>query len=275
MSTGKRDRVVISCVTFDTVRVTDPLSKYNPDRIHLIHYCRGGSGDNVYQEFYETVCDQIHELPNGKGISIVEHNENVTDYNSMFRTVHGIIEYENGLGPTDIYVNISAGSTDYIAAASMASMMYDNTIPFTVRSKEYTVRGDMIRKCYYSSDGKPLGMTASVEEPRAVSKIRVQRPEKNNVLALRDVKELIEKDADTRASLMIYTLKTKGRWKRKYSEEELSEKRCSRYDLTYFHRDFMDGWISDGWIEKDEYQNKYRVTDKGLQVLSVFYTEMY
>ena len=228
---------------------------------------------SVYSEFFEEV---IKEIRGGIGNNpeIIEIVADVSNYSCMLNAVHSIIEKENGSRmPPDIYVNLSAGSSDYVAAASMVSMMYDNVIPFTVKTKSYTIGEEGIRKTYYSSDGKPIGMSKDVHDPCAISKINVPRPDKNLVLSLRIVSRLISENDRVRASKMIYELKKNGFWIRKYDERDLNEKSCPRNDLTYFHRDFMDRWMSNHWIEKDEFSNTYRLTSNGKRILEIFYND--
>lgn len=275
-NSGKRLKILVSCVTFETVKITDAASYYNPDRIYLIHYVSRKKPDSsrIYTEFYEEVVRKIVN-ETGKSVDdIIEIEKDVSDYSGMMSTVHWIVEKENANKVLpDIYVNVSAGSSDYVAAASMVSMMYENVIPFTVKTKRYTVDEDHLREYYYSSEGDPVGMAQEVFSPMAIPKISVPRPEKNLILALRTVSALIKNNNRVRASKMIYELKIKGLWLRKIDDKDLNEKSCPRNDLTYFHRDFMDKWIHHGWIEKDEYQNTYRVTDEGNRVLSIFYKE--
>ena len=279
MSSGKRIKVAIACVTFETVKITDAISYYQPDRVYLIHYVNASSGESagIYADFYREVVREIVNSSDRGVPEIIEVTEDVSDYSLMLSAVHSIIENENcGEVRPDIYINVSAGSSDFVAAASMVSMMYDNVIPFTVKTRSYTISHEKIRECYYSEDSRPVGMAKEVYKPVAMSKIKIHPPDRELVLALRCVNELLEIDERARASKMIYALKVKGYWMRRFDTEGLNEKSSPHNDLIYFRRDFMDRWISEGWVEKDEFHNIYRLTESGKRILDVFYpTKVY
>ena len=113
MASGKKDRIVISCVTFDVAKVVSPIVHYEASRVHLIHYVKS---DDIYQEFYDEVCARIsEEIPR---CEIVEHNAEVFDFAKMMNVVSRIMEdeIERAEIRPDIYVNVSAGTSEYSAA---------------------------------------------------------------------------------------------------------------------------------------------------------------
>ena len=107
----------------------------------------------VYSEFYDEVCNQIREK--SPKTEIVHHRSEydpevgyigftVFDFQSIMNEVLCIIESEKRdcEDLPQIFVNISAGTSEYSAASLMASMMhYDIARPFTVSAKEYAERG--------------------------------------------------------------------------------------------------------------------------------------
>ena len=229
---------------------------------------------NIYTEFYDETVRRISESTKIDLNNIIEVVRDVTDYSSMLQITHEIIESENKRSVLpDIYVNISAGSSDYVAAASMVSMMYDNVIPFTVKTKKYTVSEERLREYYFSEEGRPIGMAKSVFSPTAIPKIKVPLPEHTLVLSMRVISELIKENNRVRAAKMIFELKKRGLWLRKFDARDMNEKSCPRNDLTYFHRDFMDKWIENKWMIKDEFQNTYHLTAEGKRILDIFYRE--
>ena len=161
MVSGKKERVVISCVTFETVKISDPVKFYDATRAHLIHYIREGldpSRTAIYREFYDKVADTIRK--SGRDVEIIEHNEIVSDFTVMLRTILSIIDSEKRNGDCDIYVNISAGSSEYAAAATIASMMSKGVIPFSVGTDSFTISSDEdIRQVYYVNN-EPMGLTS-------------------------------------------------------------------------------------------------------------------
>ena len=144
MGSGKKNRIMIACVTFETTKITEPVKFYESNRVHIIHYVKDPHDpkSRVYVDFYEQVCKLI-EVDGSRTVEIVEHNEKVNDFTIMLRTVLNIIREEKDCSEDcDIYVNISSGSSEYAAASAIASMMNPGTIPFSVSTKEYTVQGE-------------------------------------------------------------------------------------------------------------------------------------
>ena len=47
MSSGRKDRVVIGCVTFETEKVVEPVKYYQADRAHIIHYVKQGDRNSA------------------------------------------------------------------------------------------------------------------------------------------------------------------------------------------------------------------------------------
>ena len=162
---------MIACVTFETVKITDPIKFYDIDKAHLIHYVKDPKSERgiVYQEFYDQVCRLIKE-DSDNVTEIKEHVEKVSQFLPMLKLVIKIIEDElTSDEPTDLYVNISAGTSEYTAAAVIASMMKPEVIPFSVGTERYTVEDyDDIRRAYYTDDMVPVGLTKTVFEPTLV-----------------------------------------------------------------------------------------------------------
>src|SRR5574344_475924 len=145
---GRKERVMIACVTFEVAKIVEPAVHYEATEIHLIHF-----GDKPpYSDFYTEVCNRIGEsLPSSK---IVEHIEPVYDFNRMMSTVLTVIQrVRKGHGDSaDIYVNVSAGTSEYSAASLMASMMMDGVISFNVPAERFQVEGPMVKDVYYDGD---------------------------------------------------------------------------------------------------------------------------
>ena len=261
MVSGKRRRVMIGCVTFETVKVSDPVVHYDTEHVHLIHYVRDpdSSSGKIYRDFYEETKSLI--LSQGER-TIYEHNCDVNSFPEMMREVTDILTKEYREFPnSDIFVNISAGSSEYVAAATIVSMMFKDTICFAVRSQGYTVPIEKIPEFYYK-DGKPVGLCEATYPPVIVPKINIPLPDEGLVRGLR-----IYVNSDHRARNVISELKKEGLWIR--SEE--SSTQLERYDSVYYHRDFVSKWIEEGWVTKDKYRNRYNLTDAGRRVLATFY----
>lgn len=273
MSSGKRDTVVIACVTFEVDKIVSPVLHYEASRIHLLN---SSTGNDVYAEFYKEVCDQICQK--SPKTEIIHHRSKydpdkgydgftVFDFQSVMNEVLCIIEMEKRdcSDPPQIFVNISAGTSEYSAASLMASMMhYDIVKPFTVSAKEYAVSPDKVREVYYR-DGRPVGQTVVSREPFSITSYPIEKPDENRVLALAILKEQIDA-GDTCAATMMKRL----------NEAKLFEDYDTGYndkpqqkDVMKYQRNFVDLWIKDGWIEKVS-KRKTRITAEGESILKVF-----
>lgn len=273
MSSGKRDTVIIACVTFEVDKIVSPVIHYEATRVHLLN---SSSGTDVYNEFYEEVCRQITER--SPKTEIVHHRSpydpekgyigfTVFDFQAVMNEVLCIIESErNGCEePPQIFVNISAGTSEYSAASLMASMMnYDLVKPFTVSAQEYAVPSDRIREVYYR-DGRPVGQTVRCNEPRSIMSYPMDKPNRERVLALAILKEQIA-IGDTCAATMIKRLNQAGLfddYKVRYNDKP------EQKDVMKYQRNFVDLWIRDEWIEKVS-KRKTRITAEGESILKVF-----
>ncbi len=271
MANGRKERIVISCVTFETVKISDPVRYYDATRAHLIHYIREGldeSRSRIYREFYDKVCDNIRN--SGRDVEIVEHNEVVSDFSKMLKTILSIIDTEQKKGECDIYVNISAGSSEYAAAATIASMMSKNVLPFSVGTKSFTISEEEDIKRTYYVDGVPIGLTSSTREPKVLPVYVIERPPEHLVRGLRLLNEEIGKKHSTSSAKMAPLLMEKGIWVR--GENVTAGREKQSYALNY-HRDFMKNWLELGWVEKDELRKKDVITKKGLNVINTFYLD--
>ncbi len=273
MVSGKKDRVVISCVTFEVAKIVEPVEYYEATRVHLLNTSSEGS---IYREFLDEVCRRIGEY--SKRTQIVRHitqwdgdsyDFKVSDFGSVMREVLCIIQGEieqHGENNVEIYVNISAGTSEYSAASLIASMMYhDQTIPFTVSTEEYTVSGDKVREVYFR-DGVPVGQALHCHDPKALSTYRIDKPDRDKVLALGVMRDQIEK-GDSCAAKMMQILNEKGLFE-DYSRKEYNNK-PEQKDIMRYQRNYIDFWLDNRWVEKQS-KRKYRVTELGEEVLSIF-----
>ena len=261
---------MIACVTFETFKVSNPIKYYETPIVHIIHYVRDINSESAkqYLLFYNRVCDLIRD--NNPNSQIIEHLEDVSDFQGMLRTIDSIIMEEYSLHPkSDIFINISAGTSEYVAAATISSMMFKDTIPIAVKTKKFTITGeDAIRDAYFKK-GLPIGMTEDTFDPSIISKISIQRPNENLVKGLKVLRDMYDNNPSARASEIIDCLKKEGVWFRNSSNAIKTDE--SRYDLVCYHRDFVDRWLKLGWVVKDEYRHKYFITQEGDRIISTFY----
>jgi len=267
MIAGRRERVVISCVTFETVKISDPIRLYEATKVHLIHYIENPDSEKgkVYQKFYDRVCELTREY--SKNILIIEHNAVVTDFKIMLKTAHNIINEEYKNDPhSDIFINISAGTSEYAAAAAIASMMFSNTIPFSVSTDEFQVKDLSI---YCDDNNNLVGLTKKIKDLKIIPKYSVDSPNKNLVLGLKIFDSFDKIEKSPKGPEMIQLLKNNKLWYRGSFSEE-SQKRS---EAVYYYRDFVKSWMLEEWIYKDKHTKKYHLTDKGKTVLNTFYCD--
>lgn len=274
MVSGKRDRVVISCVTFEVAKIVDPIEYYEATRVHLLSTSKEG---DIYREFLDEVCRRIGEF--SKKTQIVKHitsydedgnfDFKVSDFSSVMREVLCIIEKEiadHGANNVEIFVNISAGTSEYSAASLIASMMFSGpTIPFTVSSTEYSVPMSKVREIYYDN-GVPVGQAKSCDVPKALSTYHIDRPDREKVLALGVMREQIA-NGDSCAAKMMQVLRERNLFD-DYSVKEYNNK-PEQKDIMKYQRNYIDYWLDNGWVEKQS-KRKYKITELGEEILSIF-----
>ncbi|MBR4503518.1 MAG: hypothetical protein IKP20_00810 [Candidatus Methanomethylophilaceae archaeon] len=271
MRTGRRKRIMVACVTFETDKIVSPLEFYETNRIHLIHFSKDPlDSDNIYNLFYNRVVELIEDLP--RKVEIVEHNATVYNFGEMLKTVLNILQTENrDEEGCEIYVNVSAGTSEYTAASTIASMMVKGTVPFTVNSQEFTVSREMMKEVYFS-DGKPVGMTKKAGEPRTLPNYSIDMPEEHLVRGLRTMDRLISEKKTVSAPVMIEALKDEKIWYRDVKQSANMKTTKRQTEAVYYQRDFVSKWLRYGWIEKNPLNGKYSLTERGKTVIDTFYT---
>lgn len=257
---------MISCVTFETTKVTNPIKFYECTKAHIIHYTKPTAGASVFEEFYNRVCEIIKEENGGK-VEVIEHIRHVSDFSTMLSTILHIIEEEQAHGECDIFINISAGSHEYSAAAAIGAMMSDNVRPFSINTKEYTVEPKMIREIYYE-DEKPVGLTKTTLEPRSMPKYTINKPPKHLVIGLRILDELNREKKPSKSGNIMEKLKEKEQWYRDKPKSNIEQT-----EAVQFHRDFTSKWLELGWVRKDDLRKRMVLTDKGQTIIETFYLE--
>ncbi len=85
LPSGRKKRIMVACVTFETAKVVEPALYYEINKTHIIHYVKDPTSDSgrIYNSFYQRVCSM---LENARDMEIVVHNERVSDFSVMLRT---------------------------------------------------------------------------------------------------------------------------------------------------------------------------------------------
>ena len=280
MSSGRKPRIMIACVTFETVKVAEPVDFYQANKVYLIHH--SSTKYPIYLEFYNRTCEMIRES-NGDKVEIIEMDEKVWEFGSMLRTIVGIIDRENReSGECDIYVNISSGSPEYSAAATIGSMMYSNVTPFAVPVKDSTVDDEQVRECYFrkvvDENGIerdiPVGLAASIKDPVKIPHYHIKKPPEVLVRGLRIYYKYAGDGPKTKrvtAPMVIRDLEERGMWD--HPTEGKDKNKIDASNAVYFHREFIERWVKHQWIVRDDTGKRYMLTDEGKRMIETFYTD--
>jgi hypothetical protein len=272
MPSGRKKRIMIACVTFETVKVTDPVEFYEINKVHIIHYLKEGAAKSgTYGAFYDRVVEIIEDYR--RDVEVVEHNERVSDFGVMLKTVLSIIRAEKEEDPgCEIYVNVSSGTPEYAAASAIAAMMEDGPIPFSVGVKEYTVSDDMIEELYYM-EGKPVGLAKATYEPRALPTYVIEMPPEYLVRGLRILAERNAAKLPVSSRFMVAALKEQGLWSRDTERSDVPDTKVRQTEAVYYQRDFTYRWQMLGWIRRDEFGRKFVITPLGQNAIDTFYVD--
>ncbi len=264
---------MISCVTFETAKVVEPALYYEINKFHMIHYVKnpGTESGRIYEEFSDRV-EELLKSQSRLDIEIVKHNESVSNFSKMLSLILEIIradrkEHEG----CEIFVNISAGSPEFAAAAAIASMM-EGATAFSVGSQEYTVKDEKIREIYFV-DGKPVGLTKKTYDPRVLPSYTIEMPPEHLVRALRILEDRNSRNLSVTSGKMVEAIQYAGLWHRNIESSESKKSNERQTKAVYYQRDFITKWSEKGWVVKDSLHKHYVLTDEGRNIINTFYLD--
>lgn len=268
---GRKDRVVIACVMLDVPIAVEPVLHYQADRVHLIHYSKNhkDDGGHLYTQFFKEAHEQLESRTD---VEIVEHDAKVYDYHVMMRTLLEILNYEKARtgGFMDIYVNISSGSTEYSAAAMLVCMQNKGLTAFTVRTHEYMLPLDAVKRYMYRN-GKPIGFSASVEEPEMVVTFDPDKQDAELVACLGILKDVKSRKKNVYFSDLIEELKVQGIW-RYVPDNKRTRTTDEQKERMYFKRTYLEPMIKKGWVkESDVVKERWEITPEGEAIIDVYH----
>lgn len=266
MSSGKKERILITCSTFEVAKIIEPAKFYDVTKVHIVHY----DHKDVYLQFYYEVERRLKQWK--PDIVIEEHkDEPVYDFTKMMNTIMTIISKERDPEDMpDIYVNISSGTHEFTAAAVIASMMWDNTMAFTVPTAEYKVKDEDVVKVYYDDDEvTPIGLSKTVKDPMKFSGYSIPKPEKKLVLGLGILKARLDNREKISAPNMIEALASKGLIDPTYVDNNKERGKYDQKCIMNYQRNFVDKWMDLGWIDRIS-KRELEITKEGEQILKTF-----
>ena len=285
-------RVVVSCVTTEVVKVVSPAISIRADRIHLLNYVKrsreGDPSETARERLYDTVYGENVRRLREAGIEIMEHRD-VRPYifDECFHAIYDILTEEKGRGSA-LYVNVSAGSPEYAAAASIASMMIEGVNLFSVGTKAsgYTVPFDRQLELL-THEGEIVGTAFEVYNPIGIDPFPLPTPDVESLKALK-VFASVPEGARSNVNV-IRELMRRGMWRfsrgdgpkgTTFEMEESGEhrtcleeyKRRQRKEAVLYQRGYIDVWKKQqGWIEKSQaHPKRYCLTDKGKRYVDIF-----
>lgn len=241
-------RIVISCVTFETVKVVEPIKYYRADRAYLIHW----TPKEPYTSYLKEVKRQLDE----EEIEYVDKQCDILSFSAIAHELLSIIRSEMQLG-NHVYVNVGAGPQIYAAAGMMACMI-EGAYPFFNRTEKYTVEDLSL---YNDKNGRPIGLSKKVYDPDVLPIFKIEIPENNVVSAFKVWQNRIEKGWDMTDTLIVEDLE-KNELMKKIYEPKRKLKKVSFAAKMRYRRQYLDKWIEEGWVEKVG-KGRYEITEFG------------
>lgn len=294
--------IYVACVTFETVKITNPVKEIGPfSRIYLFHYSDGSEESRIYDEFYDEVVTQLRVMHyNDK--NIIKENVKHFYFTEAMHHLLNIMKSETSKG-NRVIVNVSAGSSQFTAAATMACMMVPNCKAMTVSTKEYMVSKDAARTIYFSDEGRPVGLTKDTYPVKELPTYSIDIPPRDLVRGLRvmwdifSMKNLAKGISSTDLEAMQGKVsyndlvqafeqedhKSKNRGMNKIWNYEPKEplkirttpdkaRKLTQSEKMYLMRHFIDEWTRRGWVEKvDGKKGWLRITPSGKNVVDIFH----
>ena len=250
----KNLRIVISCVSFETVKVVQPILDLKADRVHLLH-----SGKKPpYIDFFNKVTGDLdeHKIP------WKDHEIYTSNFSQVMKHARSIIKKEREAG-NHVYVNVGAGPQIYSSAAMVASMM-EGATPFNAPTEEWTVKD--VKKVFYEK-GEPVGNAKKVKEPVEIPVFDVRPPDEELVRGLAIWKEVTDKYRIRPTKEVMVALEENDLMFDIWEDER--RRKYSQSALMRYRRNYLEKWESKGWIEKGK-RGKYSITKQGEMILNIF-----
>ena len=267
---GRKDRVMISCAAFDVPAVVRPIAFYETRRVHLLSGTdETDERNHILTEFRDEIISQINDDGYAR---VEEYRTDVHNYKKIMRTLLTIVrdEMDETNGKVEIFVNISSGTPEYSAAAMLICMQNRLLTPFTVRTREYSIKPDDLKKMLYKK-GKPLGQTSEIYDPVAISTCNPDIQDSELVTCLGVMKELSETKKTAVYEDIINSLISEGAWRyvpdsKRGRSDDLQKARM------HLKRHFLEPMERKGWLRQDSLNKKrYYITDEGDNIIEIYY----
>jgi hypothetical protein len=244
-------RVVISCVTFDTVKIVEPVKYFRADRVYLFHK----ADKKPYIDFLDEVRSQLDRLE----IENIEIFSDVNKFDVLMPDIIDILKKETGDG-NRVFMNIEAGSAIFSSAALIASMMY-GAIPFNVGTEKHMIED---YRSYYDDKGRPVGLARAVREPYLLPGFNLEKPHDKLVKGLKIWNEVKTKFGNRKLKETVIRMEKEG-----LLEDCMERNKVTHSGQMQFRRKYLLKWIDRGWVSKDE-NNIYVLSTNGKMIVKIF-----
>lgn len=260
MPSGRRESVLIFCISPITKMYLPSIEHYEPDTIHVFV----GNGDDPISIIGRRNWDSVKSKLGCK--NIIEHIVDISDYEGILGTITGIKkDLENRYGDNlDIFINISSGTPEFSSAGMFASMLPQRAIAFRVCS-EYGLSVEDLSVLFDKLNG-----SIEIKEPEMVTGLRNDNPEDEMISFLNIVNDLLKETKYPKYRTIIDRLKEEGSWsydperKSGYGRTPLAER-----EDRYLKRHYIATALENGWIERPS-ANTMRLTPSGRAYVSVY-----
>lgn len=247
-------RIVISCVSFETVKVVKPIEYFKADKAYLLCLLE----KEIYRQFVREVELQLNEL----NIESECISTKIYDFAPVLKELIQLIRKEKDEGNL-VYVNVAAGPNSYAAAAMVACMM-EKATPFFVGTKDFTLKP----KAFFVK-GKPVGLSKEVKPPSELTTFHMISPNEKVAKALGIWKVRKDVGKVTTDTAIIGDLEKEGLMKNVYEKAATGKKKVSQKAKMQYRRGFLDKWLGEKWVEPVG-RGKYEITEDGRVVVEVF-----
>ena len=267
---GKKEAVVICCLTTEVVKVVEPIKFYEASRAHIIAFPNSEEQD-LDAKFYNTFLKEaVNQLESYGRAEVKVDYANILDYQEMLKTIINIVAEEKAADDSSIiYVNISSGTPEYIAGAMLAAMQNEDLVAFSVRTKTRSMDWDQAMEAY-SIDGKPVGRSSEVSDPTRVMTFGPEVPNDRHVACLEVFKAQEKDNRHLNFNEIIEALKAKGIWDY-VPEVKKTRTDDSQKERMFLRRNYITPMLDKSWIvENHQKRNKFDLTTKGEAIVAVY-----
>ena len=274
IESGKKERTVLCCLTTEVVKVVEPVNFYEATTVYIISDSapdRPKAEAEFYKVFVEEAKNRIERSGNVE-VRIVPAD--LDDYQSLLRAIISTVTAERVRcdGYVDLYLNVSSGTPEYIAAAMVATIQDKDLIAFTVKTKSKSLSPERLNELLINN-GKPVGMSAEVFDPTLIMTFGPYQPSKKLVSCLKVIKELDEVKRYPSFTEIIAKMKEEGIWDYEpESKKNLTDD--AQKERMYFRRNYIDPMVLNGWVsEENTKRNRYVLTRTGEAVVKVYHID--